>query len=437
MNDANLPPLARALNERLEAGVPATLRMLSARGRAAFFPSKGILGQTAEARGKRINATIGIALEDDGSPLTLPLLREQLDLAPTDAFTYAPSFGKPALRKKWQSMIAEKNPSLGGSHISLPVVTNALTHALSVCGQLFLDAGERLLTPDLYWGNYRLIFQQAWGARIDTWNTFTPEGGFDVAAMRAKLLEGTPGKRVVLLNFPNNPTGYTVTEAEAAAIEAALVEAAELGSDVVALIDDAYFGLVYRDGVMRQSIFARLAKAHERILAVKIDGATKEDYVWGFRVGFVTFGTKGGTPDLYEALEHKAAGMVRGSISNASHPAQSLLLGTYEHPDYAAQKARKFETLKARHDEVVRVLADHPEYADTFDPLPFNSGYFMCVRPKGVDSETVRQVLLKDFDTGLIAAGPLVRVAFSSAPKAQLAEIFENIHQAVLKARSR
>ena len=36
-----------------------------------------------------------------------------------------------------------------------------------------------------------------------------------------------------------------------------------------------------------------LVDLHPNVLGIKLDGATKEDYVWGFRVGFITFGFKG------------------------------------------------------------------------------------------------------------------------------------------------
>ena len=57
-------PLARELNEMIEAGNPHLLEMLSEVGRNLFFP-KGILSQSAEAKEKAhtINATIGIAKE--------------------------------------------------------------------------------------------------------------------------------------------------------------------------------------------------------------------------------------------------------------------------------------------------------------------------------------------------------------------------------------
>ena len=427
-----LNPQAAEANEILAGENPTLLNLLSVRGRAIFFPAKGILGQTAEARGKEINATIGIALEDDGTPLRLSCLDDLVQLEPALTFPYAPSYGRPDLRATWQSMIVEKNPSLEGVPISLPVVSNALTHALSICGYLFIDPGDSLILPDFYWGNYNLIFKNAYDAKFATYDSFV-DGGYNVAAL-ADALAGEPGKRVVLLNFPNNPTGYTVTEEEADAIAATLLAAAEAGNDIAVLIDDAYFGLVYEDGVARESIFAKIANAHERLLAVKIDGATKEDYAWGFRVGFITYAVKGGSPAVYKALESKTAGAIRGNISNAPNISQSLLNKAFTDPAYGEQKAQKYGILKARYDRVRSIFDAHPEYAEVMEPLPFNSGYFMCVRVQA-DPETVRQILLRDYSTGLIAASGVIRVAYSSVSIDLLDQLFENLYRATKDAQ--
>lgn len=419
-------PLAEESNSHLPARIQS---LLSKKGREIFFPSKGILGQSAEAKGKRINATIGIALEDDGSPMRLPGLADMVDVAPADVFPYAPSYGKPALRDLWRSMLQEKNPSLGDQPTSRPVVTHALTHALSVAGYLFLDPEDSVLMPDLYWGNYRLVFNHGHQAKIETYPTFV-DGGYNVSGLANALLDGPGSKRVVALNFPNNPTGYTCTPEEAHGIRDALVAAADAGKNIVVMIDDAYFGLVYEDGVFTESMFSLLAGAHPGILAVKVDGATKEDYAWGLRVGFLTYGFKGAEPAAFKALEDKSAGAVRGNISNASHLSQSLLLATYKAEAFHAWKKDKYATMTRRYREVKSQFDAHPEYAEVFEPLPFNSGYFMCVRPLKVDAEAVRQRLLDQYETGLIATNGLLRVAFSSAPTQFLAELFANINSA-------
>jgi aspartate/methionine/tyrosine aminotransferase len=424
-------PQAQQLNDAIAATHPQVLDMLSQRGKAIYFPKLGVLAQSAEAQGKDINATIGIALEEDGGALVLPSLADAIKLPKGNAFTYAPSPGRPDLRKLWKEMIVKKSPSLAGKPISEPVVTTALTHGISMAGYLFCDPQDTVFIPNLYWENYDLAITLATGAKLETFNTFTPGGGFDVAALKAKL-DAAPrgGKKIVSLNFPNNPSGYTPTVEEAAAIVKLLTDAAAAGDKVVVLLDDAYFGLVFEKGVYEESVFAPLADAHENLLAVKIDGATKEDYVWGFRVGFLTYGIKGGTPALYGALEAKTGGAIRGNISNSSHPAQSLLLAAWSSPGYAAEKQRAFDLLKKRYDKVRAILAAHPEYAESFVPLPFNSGYFMCVRPLKADAEALRKKLLADYSTGTVNFGGILRVAFSATPTDKLEKLFENLHKA-------
>ncbi len=426
---ANLDPQAVALNEALSQNNPAILDMLSQRGKAIYFPKLGILSQSAEAKGKDINATIGIATEDDGGPLHLKCIGKNIQLAPAKAFTYAPSPGVPDIRKLWKEQQLRKNPGLQGKTYSNPVVTNALTHGLSMAAYLFVDAGDTIILPDMYWENYDLTFGITYGARLDTFETFTPAGGFNIQGLKQKLSGGT-GKKIVLLNFPNNPTGYTPREQEAVEIAAALKGAAEAGNKVVVLIDDAYFGLVFEPGVATQSIFASLCDAHPNLMAVKLDGPTKEDYVWGFRVGFMAFGIRDGNAAAYQALEAKAAGAVRGTISNASNLSQGLLVSAWGTDSYEQEKQEKHDTLKKRYEKIKAILAAHPEYAEAFTPLPFNSGYFMCIRLKKGNAEAVRQKLLKDFSTGVIAFGPLIRLAFSSTPAGKLEALFDNVYKA-------
>jgi aspartate/methionine/tyrosine aminotransferase len=421
---------ALALNKTIEGANPAVMSMLSERGRRIFFPKMGILAQSAEARGKGINATIGTALEEDGSPLCLPSIASQLNLPKAAAFPYAPSPGLPEIREQWGKMLLQKNPGLAGKAISQPVVSCALTHGLSVAAYMFCNDGDVLLTPDLYWENYDLIFGASFGGQIVTYPAFNAAGGFNLDGLRKALSQRTEKKLIISLNFPNNPAGYTLLEKEVPALKQLLLAEAGAGRQLVVLLDDAYFGLVFEKGVYTQSMFADLCDAHENLLAVKLDGPTKEDYVWGFRVGFITFGIKGGSSALYQALEGKCAGAIRANISNVSMPAQSMLLAAWKNPAYAVEKQKAFDLLKARYEAIKRVLAAHPEYQDEFTPLPFNSGYFMCVRLKQSDPEKIRQKLLTEYSTGVINLCGILRIAFSATPTSKLELLFANLFAA-------
>jgi aspartate/methionine/tyrosine aminotransferase len=427
---AKLDPQAATLNQVIETANPALLSMLSERGRKIYFPKMGILAQSAEARGKEINATIGTALDENAAPLCLPSIAAQMNLPKGATFPYAPSPGLPEIREQWGKMLLQKNPGLAGKLISQPVVSCALTHGLSTAAYLFCDEGDVLLTPDLYWENYDLIFGVSFGAEIATYPAFNAQGGFNLEALRQAMAARKEQKLIISLNFPNNPAGYTLLEQEVPALKQLLLAEAAQGRQLVVLLDDAYFGLVFEKGVYTQSMFVDLCDAHPNILAVKLDGPTKEDYVWGFRVGFLTFGSRGATPAVYQALEGKCAGAIRASISNASMPAQSMLLAAWKNPAYAAEKQQAYELLQSRYTEIKRILAAHPEYQTAFEPLPFNSGYFMCVRLKNADPEKVRQTLLTKHSTGVINLCGILRIAFSATPTAKLEKLFANLFAA-------
>jgi aspartate/methionine/tyrosine aminotransferase len=422
-------PQAAELNSIIEEKSPVVFDLLSERGKNIFFPKKGILGQTAEAKGTKINATIGAAIEDDGTPMRLEAIASKINLDPSLVFPYAPSFGRPDIRAKWKSMIYEKNPSLTDVVLSLPVVTNALTHGISMAGYMFADAEDEIIVPDLFWGNYNLTLTSAYGCKIGKFNLFK-NGAFDLNAFEEKLNAGGTGKKIVILNFPNNPSGYTPTQQEQDSIVEIVKKSAEAGNKIVAITDDAYFGLGFEEEIASESIFAPLCQIHENVLAVKIDGATKEDYVWGFRVGFMTYGVKGGDAELYGALESKTAGAIRGNISNAANISQSLLMVAFNSPEYAAQKKAKYNIMKKRYEAVKEALTDE-KYKEYFEAIPYNSGYFMCVQlAEGLVGDEVRMLLIEKYSIGLIALGNVLRVAYSAVAADNVKEMFEGIYLA-------
>jgi len=63
--------------------------------------------------------------------------------------------------------------------------------------------------------------------------------------------------------------------------------------------------------------------------------------------------------------------------------------------------------------------------------MPFNSGYFMCVKINGADPEAVRQECLKNYGLGVIVLSGLIRIAFSSVALNKIEELFERLHKAV------
>ncbi|MBU0928651.1 MAG: aminotransferase class I/II-fold pyridoxal phosphate-dependent enzyme [Spirochaetes bacterium] len=423
--------LAEELNRSLDGTCAG--RLLSKTGTRMYFP-KGILSQSAEAseRAKRYNATIGMAFSN-GEPMALDSVLDQLPgLSRREAVAYAPTAGVPATREAWRKQMIKKNPSLSGAKFSLPVVVPGLTAGISYLADMFVDEGDPVIVADMFWPNYRLIMEERKAARLASYAFFTPEGGFDVAGLERATTEAskTSRKAVVILNYPNNPTGYTPSETEAEAIKAALIRVADSGVDILVISDDAYFGLQYEPGNLRESMFARFAAAHPRILAAKVDGQTKEDYVWGFRGGFVTFAN----PDLgdkgYDALVKKLMGVVRSSVSNSTAPTQHILAKAMADPRYESQKAEFGAVLERRYRKVKDFLASTPAPRG-FKALPFNSGYFMCFECSGFSAEALRLRLLDERGVGVISIqDKWLRVAFSSVDESQVFDLYAEVFAA-------
>lgn len=442
----SINPIAQELNAVIKRGNPYLMEMFSKTGRRLFFP-KGILTQSAEAKQKAdpaFNATIGIATENSETmylPSVMSLLNPE-QVGPAEALTYAPSFGVPDLRQLWKEMLFEKNPSLEGKNVSLPVVTSGITHGISVFADMFLDPDDVVIFPDKMWGNNRMVMSVRGDACISQYPMFTPDGGFHLDAFEERVWREADNnyKVVVFLNFPNNPTGYTITESEGDRIADILAAVAEGGTNILAVTDDAYFGLRYEEAALKESLFARFCNRHPRLLAVKLDGATKEMFVWGLRVGFLTYGTRivdGEYGPFYDALERKTAGNIRGTVSNASHLSQTLVLKTLRSPEFRAERAEKVRLLKGRANRVKEVVR-RSQYADAWEMYPFNSGYFMCLRLKTVEAEALRGHLLETYGVGLIATDRQdIRIAFSSVDEPHIDELFARIHKGIKDLEAR
>jgi aspartate/methionine/tyrosine aminotransferase len=435
-------PLAQDLNKVIQSANPYIYDMLSDVGRKLFFP-KGILSQSAEAKEKahKINATIGIAKEGS-SVMSLSSITECVSgIDPDKYLPYAPSFGIPELRKKWKEELFRKNSSLQGKPISLPVATCGITHAVSVFADVWTNPGDTVILPDMMWGNYNMTFGVRKGVKVIQYDTFDTElKAYNVDSFEKIVRKEAQAsdKIIVLLNFPHNPTGYSLSVDEGKKIAAVLKDIAQQGTNVIAVCDDAYFGLFYEKETLKESLFSLLAESDERILAVKLDGATKEDYVWGLRIGFVTYGllAEKNSQEIYEALEKKTAGCVRGNISNISNLSQAILLKSMESSSYLEKKQEKFDLLKERCSAIKEIVSDSV-YKDTFDVYPFNSGYFMCIRLKENNAEELRIHLLEKYGLGLISLGSNnLRVAFSCVEEKDLKTLFDIIVKGAADLRS-
>lgn len=419
-------PLER-FNAALASASPALFAALSPLGRRIYFPAD-IPFQAAEARGKEINATIGQITDGAGGALVpLSLARGLAALGEGErnrALLYSPVEGFADLRRawaRWQSReMGREMPAT-----TLPFVTAGLTHGLSLVADLFGGEGRTVLIPAPFWGNYRQCFGARTGARVVPVPSFTAEG-FDaepLAGALAALPRDEPA--VVVLNLPSNPSGYSLAAAERSRLGEALGAAAS-ERPLVVVCDDAYAGLVFEPEVPRASLFWDLATAHPNLVAVKVDGATKELSFFGGRLGFLTFALAADS-DAAPAIESKLKGLLRAGLGSPIATTQVLALAALESPTIEAE----VEAIRALLAERYRALRAALSGVDPghLRPLPFNSGCFALVElPAGLDPERARQHLLATQSTGLVAVAPrYLRIAHCSVAAGVLPELVRRL----------
>lgn len=427
MNDIN--PLARDLNEQIRTTTPVVYALLSDLGKRIYLP-KGILSQSAEAseNAHAINATRAVALEDN-QLMSLKASHEIVPkLSPESIYGYPPILGNTELRRQWQTRLRTQNPLLTEAQISLPLVTSGMTQGFSLLADLFVNAGDTLILSDKCWGNYRIIFQTKAGAVIRSYPFFNSEMCLNIKAFSQSLNENETDKIAILLNFPHNPTGYAITRYEAQQISDAIVSCAENGCNILVVVDDAYAGFWYNADVLQESLFGMLVGCHTNVVAVKIDGATKEEYAWGLRVGFLTFGLP---ENVMHPIEEKLSGLIRANTSGAAQVSQTLLLEAMNSVGYDQQKQRNYETLKARALKVEQITQDQ-RYENLWEVYPSHAGYFICLSLKFGNAENVRKVLLNEHGIGTIALnGTELRVAYSCIDLDDIEMVFTKIAQVV------
>jgi len=420
------------VNAPLEAGAPALFRALSPLGRRAYFPPD-IPAQSAQARGKALNGTIGQITDGRGGAVPLRPMAEALSgLSRNDrnqALLYSPIEGMPEVRRRWREWQRRHAPS--GVPSSMPLVTDGLTHALAVLADLFGGEGKALALSRPFWGNYRQTFAARTGAVVRTAPAYVA-GRYNVHAVAEALEELPDGEpAVTLLNLPSNPGGYSLTVDERAQVLASLRGVAER-RPLVVICDDAYAGLVFEPAVPRWSLFWELVGLHPNLVPVKVDGATKELSFFGGRIGFITFGVDPDS-DVARSLESKMKMLVRSVIGSPVATSQVILLQALRQEGIETEVEAVRALLETRYRALKTALtATDP---GRLTVLPFNSGCFALVElPEalGLSSEQARRHLLDHHDTGLISIEPrYLRIAHCSVDAAALPELVRRLEAGI------
>lgn len=198
---------------------------------------------------------------------------------------YGDSKGDPELRAAIaEKLFKENNAPYSPEHI---LVTPGGKYAIYVAIQALVNPGDEVLWLTPGWVSYPAIVTLCGGTPVAV--NLRYEEGY---RLNTDLLEEkTTGKtKLLILNYPNNPTGCVLSEQELADLKAYL----RRHPNVLVLSDEIYEKLVY-DGA-RAETPASDPEFFERVMIV--NGFSKCAAMTGWRIGYLAC-----SPDLYPAVQ--------------------------------------------------------------------------------------------------------------------------------------
>ncbi len=154
------------------------------------------------------------------------------------------------------------------------IITNGASEALDTVLRCIINPGDEILLPGPVYAGYIPLIQTLGGKPIFM---DTRQSGFKVTPERIKQ-HITPKTRAILLNYPSNPTGAILSEAEVTA----LVDT--LKTLPIFIISDE----IYAENTFHatHTSFARFESIRDQLLL--INGLSKSHSATGIRIGFLS-----------------------------------------------------------------------------------------------------------------------------------------------------
>ena len=388
--------------------------------------------ETATVEGA-INATIGIATINKKA-MSLPSINKVLtELNNSEYLPYSPTPGLPKMRELWKEKILTDNPSINKDFLSLPMVTTGITQGIDIAANLFSQKGDALLLPNLFWQNYAQIYTIKLGNTIYKYNQFDENNEFSINNFKKTLYNIKEDKISLILNFPNNPTGYTPSDVELdSLVEVINIFAQENpNKQIIIVSDDAYFGLFFEENHKTPTLSATYKLAeNENCLIVKLDGITKEFYSWGLRVGFITYYTK--NDELRKILLEKTQGYLRSTTSSPSNLSQQIAVRLLDNKQSLEEKEINDKLIEERYNELKQAISKE-NLNSLVTVLPFNSGYFFTIKlPSNINAHDFRLKFLNEYKYGLYSMDDEhIRIAFSCLDKELIPELINKFKECI------
>ncbi|KKK44900.1 hypothetical protein LCGC14_0668890 [marine sediment metagenome] len=436
-------------------------------GKRIFLPD-GIFHWSGRAKKEaEIIGTIGTAFgfekdfinggSSDWLPCYLNEISEYTNLSIKEIVPYASIGGLNETREIWKNYIIKKanydkekeKLSRLERYISTPIITSGVTNGIFQSCSLLLNPGETIIAPNKRWGNYDNIIVKFIGAKIKSF-TFFKEQKIDLESLEEAINEVVKlqEKIILILNFPNNPTGYVPTKEEARDIVNLLQEKQILhNKPIFVLVDDAYEPFVYSNKAIDKSIFYDLHQLEENVIPIKLDGITKELLIYGGRIGFITFGLKSSWVEdinelevLKKELHNKLEGFNRATISNCNHFYQTITNKIFSEKgvDNIIKSRNKVkELLKERYERINLELAkiDNPDIS--IDPNSGGFFVFVNLNPDKIKANAFGDHLLKKYQVGIIPIEKFdekingIRIAYCSIDVTNIPELIKRFNLAL------
>lgn len=219
---------------------------------------------------KQYDDVVDFTLGDPDIPTPLPICEAAINAAKAGHTRYAPNAGLPALREiVAQQVSKESGMAYEAGNVA---VTVGATEAVYLSFMACINPGDEVIILAPYWVQYENIVKLLGGKPviIDTFKEgFEPDLDVVFKAITDKT-------KVIVLNSPNNPSGYIYNESF-------LEVLADMASANHILIfdDEAYRSLVYEEE------FPSITKYCKKEDIVIINSFSKQFAMTGWRVGYV------------------------------------------------------------------------------------------------------------------------------------------------------
>lgn len=205
---------------------------------------------------------------------------------------YSHNLGLPELREAIAQYTSRLHRPVGGDRIA---VTSGGVNALMLAVQALVDPGDEVVVITPVWPNLTaqpLIM----GARLRCVSLRPQTGGAWALDMAQLLAAITPATRLLVVNAPNNPTGWTLTEEEQREI---LAHCRAMGTWILA--DEVYERLYYEPTAKGCApSFLDLAEPEDRLVVVH--SFSKSFLMTGWRLGWLVMPTAM-TPEMGKLIE--------------------------------------------------------------------------------------------------------------------------------------